>query len=368
MKKKTIVMAWGGTWWHVFPIKSLIETIFSEKKYSDQVKEIIRFWSKNSLEQETAAKFWSNVRFVPILSWKRRRETPLKSRLKNIRDLFLFAAGFIQSLFYLRKAKADVVFCKWWYVALPVVFAAKLLRKPIYVHESDVKPWLVNRIWNKFSKQSFCGFDKVFPWAIVVGQILSDEIVPTGEYKPDYIDILKSEKKDKKPSVLVMWGSQGSKKLYECLADLLKENKVLRDSFHFHIVLWQLNKDLSQIFSEFPSVITYDFLSQSDMWILYEHCDISLTRGWTTSLAEQKLFNLKSIIVPIPRTHDQKLNAEWYVKNFNDIMVEQSKETTSEDLYNALISLKDYHKPEISIDIHAEIWKAKHTILDEILK
>ena len=36
-------------------------------------------------------------------------------------------------------------------------------------------------------------------------------------------------------------------------------------------------------------------------------------------------------------------------------MVEQSKETTSEDLYNALISLKDYHKPEISIDIHAEI-------------
>ncbi|MBR4634564.1 hypothetical protein IKO50_06580 [bacterium] len=64
---------------------------------------------------------------------------------------------------------------------------------------------------------------------------------------------------------------------------------------------------------------------------------------------------MKSIIVPIPRTHDQKLNAEWYVKNFNDIMVEQSKETTSEDLLNALVSLKDYHKPEISTNIHAEI-------------
>jgi hypothetical protein len=64
---------------------------------------------------------------------------------------------------------------------------------------------------------------------------------------------------------------------------------------------------------------------------------------------------LKSIIVPIPRTHDQKLNAEWYVKNFNDIMVEQSQPTTSQDLCNALLSLKDYHKPEISIDIHKEI-------------
>ena len=231
-----------------------------------------------------------------------------------------------------------------------------------------MKPWLVNRIWNKFSKQSFCGFDKVFPWAIVVGQILSDEIVPSSDSKSELSNSLKSEKKDGKPSILVMWWSQGSKKLYECLADLLKENETLRDSFHYHIILGKLNEDLKQIFKEFPSVTTYDFLSQSDMWILYKYCDISLTRGWTTSLAEQKLFNLKSIIVPIPRTHDQKLNAEWYVKNFNDIMVEQSKETTSEDLHDALISLKDYHKPEISADIHTEIWKAKHTILDHLLK
>jgi hypothetical protein len=64
---------------------------------------------------------------------------------------------------------------------------------------------------------------------------------------------------------------------------------------------------------------------------------------------------LKSIIVPIPRTHDQKLNAEWYVKNFNDILVEQSKPTTQQDLQNALLSLRDYHKPKITIDIHKEI-------------
>ena len=368
MKKKTIVMAWGGTWGHVFPIKSLIETILSDKKYSNQVKEIVRFWSKNSLEQETAKRFWDNVKFISILSGKYRRETPLKSHLKNIRDVFLFIAWCFQAIFYLLKVKADVVFCKWWYVALPVVFAAWILRKPIYVHESDVRPWLVNKIANKFSKKSFCWFDWVFNWAVVVGQILSDEIVPSGKYIPNYADILKSEKKDKKSSVLVMWWSQWSKQLYQCLADILKENKEISDSFHFHIVLWQLNKDLSNIFSHFKCVQTYDFLSQSDMWILYQHCDISLTRWWTTSLAEQKLFNLKSIIVPIPRTHDQKLNAERYVKNFNDILVEQSKPTTQSDLCNALISLKDYHKPEISTDIHKEIWKAKHIILDELLK
>lgn len=368
MKKKTIVMAWGGTGWHVFPIKSLIETALANNEYSDKVKEIVRFWSKNSLEQETAQKFWNNVKFISIKSGKFRRETLLKSHLKNIRDIFLFIIWCFQALFYLRKIKADVVFCKWWYVALPVVCAAKLLHKPIYVHESDVRPWLVNRIWNRFSKKTFCGFDWVFEWAEVVWQILSDEIVPTLNSRSDFSKILKSEKKDWKPLILVMWGSQWSKKLYEILADLLKNNDILRESFHYHIILWKLNEDLNQIFSSISSVHTYNFLSQSEMWELYQYCDISLTRWWTTSLAEQKLFNLKSIIVPIPRTHDQKLNAEWYVKNFNDILVEQSKSTTRSDLQNALFSLKDYHKPKISIDIYLEISKAKNMILTEMLK
>ena len=367
MKQKIVVFAWGGTGWHVFPIKSLIETILSEKEYKDKVKQIVWIWSKNSLEQDVAEKFWDNVKFISILSWKFRRETPLKSHLKNIRDLFLFAAWCFQAIFHLLKVRADVVFCKWWYVALPVVFAAKFLWKPIYVHESDVRPWLVNKIGNKFSKQSFCWFDWVFDWAIVVGQILSDEIVPEDWYESKYSKELQLEKGDK-PSVLVMWWSQWSKNLYKMLATILESNEEIANSFHFHVVLWQLNKDLNQTFSKFKCATAHDFLSQLHMWILYKHCDISLTRWWTTALAEQKLFNLKSIIVPIPRTHDQKLNAERYVKHFNDIMVEQSKPTTQEDLEKALLSLKDYHKPKITIDIHKEIWKAKHTILDIVLK
>ena len=197
----------------------------------------------------------------------------------------------------------------------------------------------------------------------MVGQILSDEIVPN-----EKAEFLKSDKKDGKSSILVMWGSQWSQNLYEMLATILKENKIIAESFNFYVILGKLNEDLKQIFSDFPSVRTYDFLSQADMWVLYNHCDVSLTRWWTTSLAEQKLFNLKSIIVPIPRTHDQKLNAERYVKNFNNILVEQSKPTTQSDLEDALLSLIDYRKPEMSIDIRTEISKAKHTILKQMLK
>jgi UDP-N-acetylglucosamine:LPS N-acetylglucosamine transferase len=47
----------------------------------------------------------------------------------------------------------------------------------------------------------------------------------------------------------------------------------------------------------------------------YLNSDIAITRAGTTSLAEQQLFDLKLIMIPIPWTHDQKDNAKWYVKN-----------------------------------------------------
>jgi UDP-N-acetylglucosamine--N-acetylmuramyl-(pentapeptide) pyrophosphoryl-undecaprenol N-acetylglucosamine transferase len=73
----------------------------------------------------------------------------------------------------------DAVFCKGGFVALPVVFAAKILRKKLIVHESDVHPGLVNRIASRFTSIVFTGFDRVLPRSKTVGQILSDDIVPS---------------------------------------------------------------------------------------------------------------------------------------------------------------------------------------------
>ena len=52
-----------------------------------------------------------------------------------------------------------------------------------------------------------------------------------------------------------------------------------------------------------------------EMGEYYLNSDIAITRAGTTSLAEQQLFDLKLIMIPIPWTHDQKDNAKWYVKN-----------------------------------------------------
>ena len=101
---------------------------------------------------------------------------------------------------------------------------------------------------------------------------------------------------------------------------------------------------------------------------LYQKADICLARGGTTSLAEQKLFNIKSLIVPIPRTHDQMDNAKRYVHHYSDLLIDQTSPTFLQDMEQAFLSLVTYHKPPIDKDIFTEIQQAKKLIREEILK
>lgn len=59
------------------------------------------------------------------------------------------------------------------------------------------------------------------------------------------------------------------------------------------------------------------------MGALCYRADIGLTRAGTTSLAEQKLYDMKLFMVPIAWTHDQYDNAKYYVSQFQDLLIDQ---------------------------------------------
>lgn len=64
----------------------------------------------------------------------------------NVRDMFLVLAGVLQSIVKLVLWRPDVVFTKGGYVCLPVGWAARLLRIPLVIHDSDAHPGLTNRL------------------------------------------------------------------------------------------------------------------------------------------------------------------------------------------------------------------------------
>lgn len=374
-KKIRIAMAGWGTWWHVFPIKSLLEFLKQKDDLSAKIDAIYRFGDKKWLEHTVfkwlsdahkESKHWFSLHFVPIKSGKYRRETLLRSRLKNIKDLFLFGIWVIQSFFKIIYYKIDVIFCKWWYIALPVVIAGKILRKKIIVHESDTRPGLVNKIASKFASTTFTGFDDVLPKSKTVGQILSEEIVVDSAEAKLFLKQYPELKQDKAKILIIGW-SQGSQRLYQSIIKAIESDKSLQNDFQFLIVLGLLNKDLRSQFERFPNVVCFDFVSQKEMWMLCYHCDVAITRAGTTSLAEQKLYDMKLFIVPIAWTHDQYDNAWRYQEKFWDILIDQKDDWFLNKLILELKKHRDFRKTLTEQNRLEKISIAKEQIRDHII-
>ena len=131
------------------------------------------------------------------------------------------------------------------------------------------------------------------------------------------------------------------------------------------VSLGKLNADLQEDFEK-KGAIVFDFLSQKEMGYLYSLSDLAVSRGGTTSLAEQKIFHLKTIIVPIPRTHDQMDNALYYEKHFHDIVLDQDDQYFEKDLGEILREFADYKKEHFPL-CSEEVTKTKEIILQAIL-
>jgi len=245
-----------------------------------------------------------------------------------------------------------VLFCKWWYVALPVSFAAKIVWVPVLLHESDMHAWLTNRLVSKVAKICFTGFAWVFPKKkeIVVWQILSGNLLKKMPVEFSGID-------NEKTTVIVMWWSQWAWAIFECIEELT----IKFSNMQFIVVTWTKNENRRTDLSiEWHSWTTW-FVSQEELAYIYELCDISITRWSMTSLAEQHLFWIKKIIVPLPFTgwNHQEYNADRLVSERGDNKVLQNDKLW-EWLVESLSQYVDYKK-SVSID-SSKLFQAHKTI------
>lgn len=354
MNKQQINIAFTGwgSWWHILPIVSLIEYAQDNNDTNKENKNYFWFGESNSLEQ-TYAKQLSGVIFIPICSWKLRRYRTVCSTLQNIRDQFKVLYWVFQSAYYLKKHRISTLFCKWWYVALPVSIAAKIMWIPVLLHESDMHAWLTNRIVSKIAKTCFSWYSWVFPKKkeVVVWQILSWNLLHQEKITFPWLD-------DKKTTILVMWWSQWASPIFECISWLVETYK----SLQFVVITWTKNQERKdKLTIPWHSWTTW-FISQQQLAYIYSICDISITRGSVTSLAEQQLFGIKKIIVPLPFTwwNHQEYNADIFSEKYWDHKVLQN-----DDLYTwieKVVGIYEWYKKDTIIDAsdlfeaHKIIW------------
>ena len=145
---KSIVLTGGGTAGHVTPNIAMIPALELEGW------DIRYIGSQSGIEKELIENI--GIHYYGISSGKLRRYIDLK----NISDPFKVIKGLLDAFVLLRKLKPKIVFSKGGYVSVPVVVAARMLRIPVIIHESDITPGLANKLAIPFAKKVCVNFQK----------------------------------------------------------------------------------------------------------------------------------------------------------------------------------------------------------------
>ncbi|KKS23382.1 MAG: UDP diphospho-muramoyl pentapeptide beta-N acetylglucosaminyl transferase [Candidatus Jorgensenbacteria bacterium GW2011_GWF2_41_8] len=155
-----IVLAGGGTGGHFYPIVAVVEKlnkIAQEKK----ILELKLYYFSDSPYDQTAL-FDNDIEFEEINSGKMRTYFSIK----NFFDVFKTFFGFWGTLLKIFSIYPDVIFAKGGYLSFPVVLAARVLRIPLIIHESDSVPGRVNLFAGRFARRvavSFAEAAQFFP-------------------------------------------------------------------------------------------------------------------------------------------------------------------------------------------------------------
>lgn len=337
-RAQNIAFTGWATGGHVFPILSVynyLQEQQSEDKKDTQFN-FYWFWEEESLEEEISIK--NKIPFYYIPSWKIRRYFDVRNFYEPLKNL----TGVFFGIYYLIILKIDIIFSKWGYVSLPLCIAGFLLRKKIYIHESDSTEWLANKIISKLATKVFYTFpnpkinEKKY---VLSGQILNPELL-------DGVENITIEENEQL-NVMVIAGSQWSTTLFTSLLQIIPK----LPNIQFHITLGEKNTQLRSQFKQFPNTLVHDFIPQKRLWKILKNIDIAITRGGATTLWELHAFGIHSIIVPLPHSagNHQFTNAQYFHSHFWSDIINESQ-VSHEELFKKLKSYEELRKQGLNLE------------------
>jgi len=321
-----ILFTGGGTGGHVFPLVAI-------------TREIRRIYPKKDLEfyylgpkDELSLIYLSQEDFIikTIVSGKLRRYFSWQN---FIDILFKIPFGVLQSFFILQKIKPDLVFSKGGSGSISVTWSARLLRIPVFIHESDVAPGLSNQQTSKWAQKIFTSFPKTEYFdpdkITLVGNPIRKEILGGDEKTAGELFDLTFTK----PVFLIIGGSQGAEAINDFVLNVL--NNLLRSYEIIHVCG---RENIKQVQAEAQVVIDKNlekyyhpigFLDEEKIKHAYKAADIIISRSGSGSIFEIAAVAKPSILVPLPSAsfNHQAKNAYVYADTGAAMVVEQESLT-----------------------------------------
>jgi UDP-N-acetylglucosamine--N-acetylmuramyl-(pentapeptide) pyrophosphoryl-undecaprenol N-acetylglucosamine transferase len=273
--------------------------------------------------------------------------------------------GCMEARRVLKKLKPDLVFSKGGFVSVPVILAAKSLRIPIFIHESDMTPGLANTISKRFATKIYTSFEetkKFFPESktMVVGSPIRREVFngskeKAGNYLSFHNDL---------PILTIMGGSLGAKKINAAVRNSLK---LLTAKYQVVHLCGKNNIDTN--FSTVPGYKQFEYVHEELPDILAA-TDLVITRGGSNAIFEFLALNIPMLIIPLSLQQsrgDQILNAKAFEeKGYSITLAEEN--LTSETLIEYVKSVQKRSAEFRRNMKHSQQGEALQTLVNEMNK
>jgi UDP-N-acetylglucosamine--N-acetylmuramyl-(pentapeptide) pyrophosphoryl-undecaprenol N-acetylglucosamine transferase len=260
----------------------------------------------------------------------------------KVRFIYSFIYAFVSSFFILLRSRASKVVSSGGYIALPVCFAAWLLRIEIELYELNGVPGKATTLLAHLAKRVFVCFRQT------ISAFKHAELVayPVRFQETDTIDRETALKKlglslDKK-TVLILGGSQGSKTLNSSICQWLREYSFLHNQLQ--IIHQAGTHDVAFLQQEYANggfqALVADYFSQ--LALLYSAADVVIARAGAGTLFETLFFKKPAIIIPLEGVADdhQVANASLMAQEHPQLFcVIRQKELSAAALAAAYSSL-----------------------------
>jgi UDP-N-acetylglucosamine--N-acetylmuramyl-(pentapeptide) pyrophosphoryl-undecaprenol N-acetylglucosamine transferase len=323
-----ILLTGGGTGGHFYPLIAIAEKLI---EVADNQKIInLKLYYMSDSPYDKRMLFENKITFIQIPAGKMRTY----SSISNFFDIFKTATGAFFGLLSMFFIYPDVVISKGGYAAFPAVLAAKLLRIPVIIHESDSFPGRLN-VWTA-----------KFAWKVAISWPEAGEYLPkektalTGQ--PIRREIIHSDTKEAHehfkldpniPVILVIGGSQGAEIINNIIVDTLPE--LLS---RYQIIHQTGDKNIEDVLSRSkllmennPNITRYKpmpYLNNLDTRKSAGCANLIISRAGS-AIFEIASWGIPSIIIPITNSNGdhQRKNAFNYARNGACEVIEESNLT-----------------------------------------
>ncbi|AWB68740.1 undecaprenyldiphospho-muramoylpentapeptide beta-N-acetylglucosaminyltransferase [Saccharobesus litoralis] len=302
--KHAVVMA-GGTGGHIFPGLAVAEQLIA------QGWTVSWLGTADRMEAQLVPKQGIEIDFIEIKGVRN------KGFIRKLLTPFMVLQAICQALRILSKRKADVVLGFGGYAAMPGGIAAKILAKPLLIHEQNAAAGLTNRLLSKVANTTLVAFGKT--------KGLKRGCPVVGNPVRSSIKLTEKQQAEHQLRFLVVGGSLGAQVLNQQVPLAVKQ---LESQGLMVSVVHQTGKGnlaaVQQAYADVQSQVeVVEFID--DMAAAYQAADLVICRAGALTVSELALAGMPSILVPLPHAVDdhQTKNAQILVDAEAGILLPQ---------------------------------------------